>query len=47
MEWEEDIERLNYSEAWDYFAGKYTEMIDDCIPKNKSAKRKKNELASS
>ncbi len=36
------MERLNYSEAWNYFAGTYTEMIEDCIPKNKSDKRKKN-----
>ncbi len=42
IEWEEDIKRLNYRDAWDYFAGTYTEMIDDCIPKNKSVKGKKN-----
>ncbi len=36
------MELLNYSDAWDYFTGTYTELIENCIPKNKSVKRKKN-----
>ncbi len=36
------MEILNHSDAWDYCAGTYTKMIEDCIPKNKSVKRKKN-----
>ncbi len=36
------MDRLNYSDALDYFAGTYTEMIEDCIPKIKSVKGKKN-----
>ncbi len=36
------MERLNYSDACDNFAGTCTEMIEYCIPKNKSVKTKKN-----
>ncbi len=32
------MERLNYSDAWDYFAGTYTDMIEDCTPKTSLSK---------
>ncbi len=42
MEWEGDIERLHYNEAWDYFAESYNEITVDYIPKNKCVKKKLN-----
>ncbi len=42
MEWEGDIERLHYNEAWDYFAESYNEITVDYIPKNKCVKKNLN-----
>jgi len=42
VEWEEEMERMNYNQAWDYFEGTYSKLIEECIPKNKSGTKKKN-----